>query len=513
MPAARQLIVNADDFGRAPGIVAGVMAARQGGIVTSASLMVRWPAAERAARLALQDAEISVGLHVDLGEWVHGAGEWSAAYEVCDLGDTTAVQAEVERQLSAFRRLVGRDPTHLDSHQHVHREGVPLQVLRRLADRLGVPLRGESPAVGHVGGFYGQTGTGSEIHDNISPKALIGLFDALPPGVTELGCHPGDGSDEVPPYATERRIELETLCDPAVRRALEERNIALTTFSALARDDVMTFELERFVWAAPDRLEVAGVFVGVGDAPLDAPILVVHEGDDTHPLSVVADDHVHPPVDGKRWSAAFSCPEARVAFDLAELHISPDVVIELPGPYVRAPSDPRPALRARRSADAPGPDAAAESRAGGDGPAAADELAAAQEKLVGVGDVIGRARKALLAALAELDESRRRSAADTQRFQEGLAAIRASAEDALALEQETAEEIRERLREAHGRITQSKSEVERLRRAVEEAEDEQARKEAEARSEMDQLGAELEEARENAVRARSRRPWWRRVQH
>ena len=45
MPATRSLIVNADDFGQSPGMNRGTIAARERGIVTSASLMVRWPAA------------------------------------------------------------------------------------------------------------------------------------------------------------------------------------------------------------------------------------------------------------------------------------------------------------------------------------------------------------------------------------------------------------------------------------------------------------------------------------
>ena len=45
-------IVNADDFGQSPGITRGVIAAHERGIVTSASLMVRWPSANEAAAYA-----------------------------------------------------------------------------------------------------------------------------------------------------------------------------------------------------------------------------------------------------------------------------------------------------------------------------------------------------------------------------------------------------------------------------------------------------------------------------
>jgi hypothetical protein len=49
MTAARYLIVNADDFGQSPGVNRGIIQGFDQGIVTSASLMVRWPAAAPAA--------------------------------------------------------------------------------------------------------------------------------------------------------------------------------------------------------------------------------------------------------------------------------------------------------------------------------------------------------------------------------------------------------------------------------------------------------------------------------
>ena len=52
MSVDRILIVNADDFGQSPGVNAGVIEAHERGIVTSASMMVCWPAAAGAADYA-----------------------------------------------------------------------------------------------------------------------------------------------------------------------------------------------------------------------------------------------------------------------------------------------------------------------------------------------------------------------------------------------------------------------------------------------------------------------------
>ena len=48
-------------------------------------------------------------------------------------------------QLSLCRELLRRDPTHLDSHQHMHTEEPARSILDGLARELGVPLRHRSP--------------------------------------------------------------------------------------------------------------------------------------------------------------------------------------------------------------------------------------------------------------------------------------------------------------------------------------------------------------------------------
>jgi predicted glycoside hydrolase/deacetylase ChbG (UPF0249 family) len=229
----RYLIVNADDFGQSPGVNRGIITAHERGIVTSASLMVRWPAAEEAADYARAHPRLAVGLHLDLGEWVCRGGEWAPLYEVVRQDDAAAVADEVARQLAAFRRLVGRDPTHLDSHQHAHMQEPAKSLTVELAARLGVPLRDCDPVVRYCGGFYGQTADGTPLPEILTPEGLIAILGGLPPGVTELGCHPGEGDDLDTMYRRERAWEVETLCNGRVRAALAALGIELCSFASL----------------------------------------------------------------------------------------------------------------------------------------------------------------------------------------------------------------------------------------------------------------------------------------
>ena len=223
----RTLVVNADDFGHSEPVNDGILEAHERGIVTSASLMVRRPGADGA--VAAAPASLAVGLHVELGEWTFRDGAWHGAGEV----PPERVAAEVRSQLERFRELTGRDPTHLDSHQHVHREEPARSAAVELAAELGVPLREHDPRIRFLGGFYGQSDTGEPWHEGVGVEHLVALLRSLPRGVTELSCHPATAAPPATPYGVERVLELAALCDPRVRAALDEEDVALVSFAGL----------------------------------------------------------------------------------------------------------------------------------------------------------------------------------------------------------------------------------------------------------------------------------------
>jgi predicted glycoside hydrolase/deacetylase ChbG (UPF0249 family) len=211
---------------------AGIADAHERGIVTSASLMVRQAGAAQVSALADAHPRLAIGLHLDLGQWDYAGGEWSSAYVRCDQQDETAVRKECRAQLEAFRALLGREPTHLDSHQHVHESEPVSSVTEAIAAELGVPLRGRR--VRYEGGFYGQTGKGDPVPEAITVARLAAMIRALQPGWTEIGCHPALGPVGESSYGSERERELRTLCDPSLSTVLAQEGVGLRSFADLA---------------------------------------------------------------------------------------------------------------------------------------------------------------------------------------------------------------------------------------------------------------------------------------
>ena len=221
----RYLIVNGDDFGAGDGVNRGILDAHRRGILTSASLMVNMPGSEAAARLAREAPELSVGIHVNL---TNEGGDPVVALE-----DAQACRAELLRQLARFHDLVGRLPTHVDSHHNVHRRPALRPLFVDLASRHDLPLR-EHSGVRYFSSFYGQWDGETHLEQVGVGTLRRMLCDEIGDGVTELACHPGYLDAGFPSvYSVEREAELRTLCDPAVRETVREQGFRLIGFREL----------------------------------------------------------------------------------------------------------------------------------------------------------------------------------------------------------------------------------------------------------------------------------------
>lgn len=239
LPEPTCLIVNADDLGAARGINEAIALCHRRGVVTSASLMVTGRAAAEAAVLSRDLPDLSVGLHWDV---------WGEDEREFDLDDRAAVREEFKRQLDRFHSLMGRLPTHVDSHRHAHRKAGLLPLFQELLEPLEVPLRGDG-RVNFVGGFYAQW----EWRVTDLDKVSVGFFcrlleEELRPGWNEISCHPGLPSPDFRSvYADERSVEVATLTDPKLPRALRALGIQLKSYAdfrpvplAPARPDAVT---------------------------------------------------------------------------------------------------------------------------------------------------------------------------------------------------------------------------------------------------------------------------------
>jgi predicted glycoside hydrolase/deacetylase ChbG (UPF0249 family) len=255
MTAAKLLIVNADDFGRTPGVNRGIAEAHRHGIVTSATLMVNQPAAADAAALARKNPRLGVGLHVTLTggglptlpptqvpSLVNARGLLPHTPDALAAADPHEVLLEVRAQVKRFRELLGRLPTHLDSHHHAQRMPAVLEALVTLAWETGLPVRSVSADMRlrfrregmatpdrFVDSFYA---------DEATLEGLLRALAELQPGTTELMCHPAHVDDELragSSYAQPRARELAILTHSEIRQQIQATGVRLTSFELWAK--------------------------------------------------------------------------------------------------------------------------------------------------------------------------------------------------------------------------------------------------------------------------------------
>jgi chitin disaccharide deacetylase len=222
----RHVIFNADDFGASSGTNRGIVECHTRGVLTSTSMMVTGAAVEEAVELSSAHPDLAVGLHWDV------IGEDEREF---DLDDEAAVREEFATQLQRFQELMGRAPTHIDSHRHIHLDDSVRGLFRELAAPLGMPLRGDG-RVRFVGNFYAQWEWGVTDLEHVSVAALQDIIrEELREGWTELSCHPGYVTDDyLPMYRHEREAELRTLIDPRIAATLSELGIALESYTTYA---------------------------------------------------------------------------------------------------------------------------------------------------------------------------------------------------------------------------------------------------------------------------------------
>jgi hopanoid biosynthesis associated protein HpnK len=281
--SARRLIVTADDFGRDVAINEAVEAASRDGILCGASLMVAAPAAADAVARAHRLPELRVGLHLVLTDGrpllppgeirglVRPDGRFDDNQTRAGLryffvpGMRRLLAAEIRAQFEAFR-ATGLALDHVDAHQHMHLHPTiarliveigrsygmhavrlpaePAAVLRRAFP--GEPHRAPAyrPAVAALRRRLRRAGLASNDQEfgiawsgEMVEERVLGLLPHLPPGVTEIYCHPA--TRQTPALAAampgyRNTEELAALLSPDVRQRIAELGISLVGFGELA---------------------------------------------------------------------------------------------------------------------------------------------------------------------------------------------------------------------------------------------------------------------------------------
>ena len=280
----RRLIVNADDFGLHAAVNRGILTAHTEGIVSSTSLMAGGAAFDDAVRIARHCPQLGVGVHLTLvgarpvlpvaevSSLLDEAGDFYGSYPLFIKRFLRGKirLAEVERELAAQIdrvRMAGIQPSHLDSHQHLHVlpgiGGLVLDLARRFSIRaIRIPAEpvafiGATPAtVGRLAGrggltmlanlfrqhaaaagirtsdhFYGMLAGGQ-----LTEPAILAILRRLPPGDSELMTHPGFADESLADafrWDYQWDAERQALTAPAVRALLAERQIRLISFREL----------------------------------------------------------------------------------------------------------------------------------------------------------------------------------------------------------------------------------------------------------------------------------------
>lgn len=235
----KKLIVNADDFGLTHGVNKGTIEAFKKGIVRSTTLMVNAEAAKEAFELAKENPDLGVGIHLvltanrpvleNLKHIVDEEGNFLKQSVLrAKQVDLTEVEMEFRAQIEKMISN-GVQPTHIDSHHHVHKIDEIFQLVMKLAKELGVPVRdSKEDAVVFDDRFYGE---------EISVEMLIEICKSNEKNeIVEIMVHPAVVDElltQLSSYDTVRAKELDILTSDTIQNYIQANGIELINYSNL----------------------------------------------------------------------------------------------------------------------------------------------------------------------------------------------------------------------------------------------------------------------------------------
>ncbi|XP_033119317.1 carbohydrate deacetylase-like isoform X2 [Anneissia japonica] len=148
----KRLIINADDFGYSLQRNRGIVECFKNKSITSTSLLVNSVAMDDAVH-HIRHLGIPAGVHLNLTEGLPVGRHFESLVDengffLGKLGFRDAIQqgsiqyqdlrTEITAQLNAYYEAVGRKPTHVDGHQHVHVLPVVRDVFAKVLEQQGI---------------------------------------------------------------------------------------------------------------------------------------------------------------------------------------------------------------------------------------------------------------------------------------------------------------------------------------------------------------------------------------
>ncbi len=246
----RLLIVNADDANLTPGVSRAILEAHETGIVTSTTFLVNLPWEAGAVRAFKAAKKLGVGLHlnVSLGGPVSAPEKIPSLVSdngmfrkrdslLRDLPGKKELALEYQNQILFFKKIFGRLPTHLDTHHQLHDHPLYWEVFRSTAELFRLPgrrsllsgkknpkkiLRHSDQLLGDLKpeGYWRKT-------------ALLTALRGLPPGLSEVMCHPGivdRDLKKITSFTSGRAHEFRLFKSPVLRKWVNAQGIELTHY-------------------------------------------------------------------------------------------------------------------------------------------------------------------------------------------------------------------------------------------------------------------------------------------
>lgn len=267
-PAARALIVTADDFGLHARVNAGIERAHRDGVLAAASLMVGAPAAQDAVARARRLPSLAVGLHLVLADGAatlppheipalvgpDGRFGDAMARDGCRFFFLPRVRAQLRREIRAqFEAFAatGLPLDHVNTHKHFHLHPTVLSMILEIGREFGVramrlPFEAGAPfwlrpwialvraRLARAGIAHNDYVVGIAHSGAMDEAVLLAALADLPPGVGELYSHPAEAGDAPitqSMHAYRPADELAALLSPRVARALDAAGVARGGFA------------------------------------------------------------------------------------------------------------------------------------------------------------------------------------------------------------------------------------------------------------------------------------------